>query len=113
MACGPKIIFADEPTGNLDAEASLSITRLLKKINQLGTTILFATHDHLVLEELAKEKTVKLERTIEKLEENNKKQAKQLENIKNFEFKEEAIEETIEEEIETKEKKPKKEKRHQ
>ena len=92
LACGPKIIFADEPTGNLDAEASLAITRLLKKINQLGTTLLFATHDNLVLEELAKEKIVRLERKIEQLEENNRKQAEQLENIQNFEFKEEMLE---------------------
>ena len=72
LACGPKIIFADEPTGNLDAEASLSITRLLKKINQLGTTLLFATHDNLVLQELAKEKIVKLEKKVEELEKNNR-----------------------------------------
>lgn len=92
LACGPKIIFADEPTGNLDAEASIAIARLLKKINQLGTTLLFATHDHLVLEELAKEKIVRLERKIEELEENNQKQAEQLENMQDFEFKEEILE---------------------
>jgi cell division transport system ATP-binding protein len=74
LACGPKIIFADEPTGNLDAEASLSITRLLKKINQLGTTLLFATHDNLVLQELAKEKTVRLEKKVEEKEEKDQEQ---------------------------------------
>lgn len=92
LACGPKIIFADEPTGNLDAEASLAITRLLRKINQLGTTLLFATHDNLVLEELAKEKIVRLERKIEQLEENNQKQAEQLEKMQDLEFKEEVLE---------------------
>jgi cell division transport system ATP-binding protein len=74
LACGPKIIFADEPTGNLDAEASLSITRLLKKINQLGTTLLFATHDNLVLQELAGEKIVKLEKKVEEKEENTQEE---------------------------------------
>jgi cell division transport system ATP-binding protein len=86
LACGPKIIFADEPTGNLDAEASLAITRLLKKINELGTTLLFATHDNLVLKELAKEKIVKLEKKIEELEETKEKQAEQLKEIAHFEF---------------------------
>ncbi len=52
LATGPKIIFADEPTGNLDAESSLHIIDLLKKINKLGTTLLLASHDQLVLEQL-------------------------------------------------------------
>ena len=45
LAMGPKMIFADEPTGNLDWENSVSIARLLDKISQLGTTILMATHN--------------------------------------------------------------------
>lgn len=45
LSLGPDLIFADEPTGNLDAENTKAIVDLLKKINQLGTTILFATHD--------------------------------------------------------------------
>lgn len=62
LAIAPKVIFADEPTGNLDSEASIKITKLLKKINELGTTLLFATHDQLVLDELKKEKVVHLEK---------------------------------------------------
>lgn len=62
LATGPKVIFADEPTGNLDAEASLMITKLLQKINKLGTTLLFATHDNLVLQTLAKEKIIHLKK---------------------------------------------------
>ncbi len=62
LSIGPKVIFADEPTGNLDSEASMKITRLLKKINELGTTLLFATHDQAVLNELGKEKTIHLEK---------------------------------------------------
>jgi len=45
LASGPSLIFADEPTGNLDSESSLNIVRLLKKINELGTTVIIATHD--------------------------------------------------------------------
>lgn len=62
LATAPRVIFADEPTGNLDSEASLKITRLLKKINELGTTVLFATHDELVIAELKDAKIVHLKK---------------------------------------------------
>ena len=42
----PKIILADEPTGNLDPEKSKSIIKTMKEINQNGTTIIIATHDY-------------------------------------------------------------------
>jgi cell division transport system ATP-binding protein len=60
LATGPNVIFADEPTGNLDPETSLSIARLLKKINELGTTVLFATHDVSVLQALPNERNLHL-----------------------------------------------------
>lgn len=41
----PKIIIADEPTGNLDPARSLEIMRLLERINQLGTTMVVVTHE--------------------------------------------------------------------
>lgn len=41
----PKVLFADEPTGNLDAKTGLSIIALLQDINEHGTTIIMATHD--------------------------------------------------------------------
>lgn len=41
----PKILIADEPTGNLDPATSWQIVKLLKKINKFGTTILMATHN--------------------------------------------------------------------
>lgn len=40
----PKIIIADEPTGNLDPDTSWSIMRILEEINVRGTTIIMATH---------------------------------------------------------------------
>lgn len=46
LAPQPKILFADEPTGNLDDETGASIISLLKDINETGTTVLVATHDH-------------------------------------------------------------------
>ena len=46
----PKIIFADEPTGNLDSRMSIEISNILSKLNQEGQTIVMVTHN----EELAK-----------------------------------------------------------
>lgn len=42
----PMLILADEPTGNLDPETSIEILNILKKINNRGTSILFATHNY-------------------------------------------------------------------
>ncbi len=41
----PKILIADEPTGNLDPKHSLDIVRLLEKINRYGTTVILTTHN--------------------------------------------------------------------
>ena len=42
----PKLILADEPTGNVDPELSQEIVGLLKAINQCGTTVVMVTHEH-------------------------------------------------------------------
>ncbi len=42
----PNIILADEPTGNLDPVASFELVRLLETINEMGTTILMASHNY-------------------------------------------------------------------
>ncbi len=52
LAAEPKILFADEPTGNLDAETGWAIVTLLKDINAQGTTILMATHDLELIKDL-------------------------------------------------------------
>jgi putative ABC transport system ATP-binding protein len=46
----PKVIIADEPTGNLDSKNSLNVFEILKNLSEEGTTIIVATHD----KELAK-----------------------------------------------------------
>ncbi len=50
----PEIILADEPTGNLDLLNTWDIVRLLTKINELGTTVILATHDREIINNLGK-----------------------------------------------------------
>jgi cell division transport system ATP-binding protein len=50
----PPILLCDEPTGNLDPTTSLDIVRLLDRINRTGTTIVMATHDDDIVDQLRK-----------------------------------------------------------
>ncbi len=50
----PKILLADEPTGNLDLVNSYDVVKLLLKINEFGTTVLLATHDTNVVNRIGK-----------------------------------------------------------
>jgi cell division transport system ATP-binding protein len=50
----PEVLIADEPTGNLDPVATSGIIDLLKKINDLGTTVILTTHNEKVREALGK-----------------------------------------------------------
>ncbi len=45
MACRPRIIVGDEPTGNLDSETARSMFALLRELNERGTTVIYVTHD--------------------------------------------------------------------
>lgn len=45
LANNPKIILADEPTGNIDPQMSIDIMNLLMKINKLGKTVIVVTHE--------------------------------------------------------------------
>ncbi len=54
MVNRPPILLADEPTGNLDPETSLGIMRLLDRINRSGTTVIMATHDSNIVDQMRK-----------------------------------------------------------
>lgn len=54
LAVNPKLILADEPTGNLDWQTAESIVDLFAKINKEGRTIIMATHNELVVNKLKK-----------------------------------------------------------
>jgi cell division transport system ATP-binding protein len=57
----PKILLADEPTGNLDSLNTREIIDLLKKINELGTTVLLVTHNKDIVN-LLKRRVITLDR---------------------------------------------------
>jgi cell division transport system ATP-binding protein len=50
----PDVILADEPTGNLDPYNASDIIKLLVRINEMGTTVILATHDKQVINSLGK-----------------------------------------------------------
>ena len=48
----PRLLIADEPTGNLDPETSIGIMQLLYRINRTGTTVIMATHDREMVDKM-------------------------------------------------------------
>jgi cell division transport system ATP-binding protein len=50
----PMILIADEPTGNLDPATSVGIMKLLDRINRSSTTVLMATHDSTIVDQMRK-----------------------------------------------------------
>jgi cell division transport system ATP-binding protein len=56
----PAILIADEPTGNLDPNTSVGIMKLLDRINRTGTTVVMATHDAAIVDQMRK-RVVELE----------------------------------------------------
>jgi len=54
LAVNPKLILADEPTGNLDWGTSETIMELLEKINKEGKTVVMATHNEMIVDKYKK-----------------------------------------------------------
>jgi len=50
----PEVLLADEPTGNLDPYNTLDVVQLLLKINEMGTTVILATHNREIINSLQK-----------------------------------------------------------
>ena len=50
----PEVVIADEPTGNLDPINTQEIVQILKKINDLGTTVILTTHNKGVVDSLGR-----------------------------------------------------------
>jgi cell division transport system ATP-binding protein len=57
----PKLLIADEPTGNLDPQTSVGIMKLLDRINRTGTTVVMATHDQNIVDQMRK-RVIELEK---------------------------------------------------
>jgi cell division transport system ATP-binding protein len=57
----PLILLADEPTGNLDPATSVGIMKLLRRINQTGTTVVMATHDRGIVDTM-RQRVIELDR---------------------------------------------------
>lgn len=60
MVNRPPILLADEPTGNLDPTTSADIMKLLERLNESGTTVLMATHDHALVDQ-SRKRVIELE----------------------------------------------------
>lgn len=59
----PNLIIADEPTGNLDPENSKEIVKIFEEINKRGTTVLIATHEKSIVDEM-KKRVIEIEKGI-------------------------------------------------
>lgn len=96
LSTAPGVIFADEPTGNLDKVNSQQIARLLTKINELGTTVLFSTHDHDVIDVLKNFRHIVLEGGKLVSDTNNSIKSKTEKNKVNSEVKETGLDQKAE-----------------
>ena len=75
LANSPKVILADEPTGNLDSKTGKQVMELLNKIHNEGSTVILVTHDINLVDHAERVVFIK-DGAIEKIEKNNKKRKK-------------------------------------
>jgi len=115
LSTAPDLLFADEPTGNLDAETSANIVKLLRQINKLGTTLMVTSHDPVVIETLGNDRRLMLRQgEVENYTQSGKskktKSSKKVEEVEEKDDKEEIKEKETKEKSSKKEEKSKKEK---
>jgi cell division transport system ATP-binding protein len=60
MVANPKLILADEPTGNLDQELALKLMEVFKRLHTVGATIIMATHNREVMAQVPEARVLKL-----------------------------------------------------
>jgi putative ABC transport system ATP-binding protein len=58
LVARPAIVFADEPTGNLDSRSGAAVVELLRTLNEMGTTIVVITHDQQLAAQLPRRMTM-------------------------------------------------------
>lgn len=75
IVANPKLILADEPTGNLDWDTSFGIMKLLEEFNKKGKTVIMATHHQLIVDKM-KKKVVNLSEPKDKKPEPKKTEEK-------------------------------------
>ncbi|MFA5937131.1 MAG: ABC transporter ATP-binding protein, partial [Candidatus Paceibacterota bacterium] len=59
LVCDPKVIFADEPTGNLDSKSGATVMNILDRLHSEGRTVILVTHDKFVAEHAHRIITIK------------------------------------------------------
>ena len=59
LACDPKLIVGDEPTGNLDTHTAAEMFELLARLNAEGKTVLYVTHDLSLAERAHRQVTIR------------------------------------------------------
>ena len=67
----PKLLIADEPTGNLDPDLSLEVMRIFRRFNEVGVTLLIASHDIALIDQLGCRRIALSNGSIEKNEEDD------------------------------------------
>ena len=65
LAHDPAVVWADEPTGNLDSEATATVLELLRTVNREGRTVVVVTHDAVVAAAASRVVTMRDGRVVE------------------------------------------------
>jgi len=65
----PKLLIADEPTGNLDPDLSLEVMRIFRRFNEVGVTLLIASHDIALIDQLGCRRIALADGTVQEEEE--------------------------------------------